>query len=114
LAAGADEPAEMHAPATAPSGTLAHAQSKAGQIGQFRRMTSRQKPLDQVDDATGREVDNDFVMPHALAALDRAEISHETIMTVAHASQSAIPEHRRRMHSQAIQSNLDGERLKES
>jgi hypothetical protein len=82
-------------------------------------MSSREQPLDQVDDATGREVDNDFVMPHALAALDRAEISHETIMTVAHASQSAIPEHRRRMHSQAIQSNLDGanldgERLKES
>ena len=74
-------------------------------------MRSREQPLDQVDDATGREVDNDFVMPHALAALDRAEISHKAIMTVAHASQSAIPEHRRRMHSQAIQSNLDGANL---
>jgi len=74
-------------------------------------MRSREQPFDQVDDATGREVDDDFVMPHALAAFDRAEISHETIMTVAHASQSAIPEHRRRMHSQAIQSNLDGANL---
>jgi hypothetical protein len=77
-------------------------------------MGSREQPLEELEDAARREVDDDLMVPHTLAALDRAEVSHETIVTVAHTSQSAIPEHARRMHSQVIQSNLDGERLKES
>jgi hypothetical protein len=49
---------------------------------------------------------------HALAALDRTQVSHETVMTIAHTSQSAIPEHPRSMHCQMIQSNLDVRRFK--
>ena len=54
------------------------------------------------------------MMLHALPAFDRTEITHKTIMTVAHASQSAIPEHDGSMHLPPIPSNLDGERLKNS
>ena len=47
------------------------------------------------------------MMLHALAALDRTQVSHKTVMTIAHPSQSAIPEHLSSMHRQMIQSNLD-------
>jgi hypothetical protein len=49
---------------------------------------------------------------HALPALHRTEITHKTIVAVAHASQSAIPEHDGSMHLPPIPSNLDRERLK--
>ncbi len=52
------------------------------------------------------------MMLHALPALDQTEITHKTIMAVAHAGQSAIPEHGGSMHLQPIPSNLDRERLK--
>jgi hypothetical protein len=52
------------------------------------------------------------VVLHALPTLHQAEIPHKTKVAVAHASQSAIPEHAPRMHLPTIPSNLDGERLK--
>jgi hypothetical protein len=90
------------------SGTLARAHRISRQLGQFGRIRSNEPPLDPFDDATRREVYDDLMVPHPLAALDRAEVSHKAVMTVAHASQSAISEHCRRMHSQTIPSNLDG------
>jgi hypothetical protein len=94
--------------AATPSGTLARTHGISRQLGQFGWIRSNEPPLEEFEYAARREVDDDLVMPHPLAALDRAEVSHEAVMTVAHASQSAISEHRRRMHSQTIQSNLDG------
>src|SRR6185312_6526564 len=62
--------------------------------------------------AAAVEVDDDLVMLHALPALHQTEITHKTIVAVAHASQSAIPEHGGSMHLPLIPSNLDRERLK--
>jgi hypothetical protein len=68
--------------------------------------------LEQFSHSATVEIDDHLVMLHALAALHRAKIPHDAIVTVAHASQSAISEHVRRMHLPQIQSNLDRERLK--
>jgi hypothetical protein len=54
------------------------------------------------------------MMLHALAALDRAQVSYDAVVTIAHSSQSTIPEHPTSMHCQMIQSNLDDERYKDS
>jgi hypothetical protein len=75
-------------------------------------LRAREQTHQQRRDSTAVEVDEDFMMLHALPAFDRTEITHKTIMTVAHASQSAIPEHDGSMHLPPIPSNLDGERLK--
>lgn len=94
------------------SGRLARPEAKARCFLQFRRRGTDEKSLEQFEDAMNREVNNDLMMLHALAALDRAQVSHEAIMTIAHPSQSAIPEHPGSMHRQMIQSNLDDKRFK--
>jgi hypothetical protein len=74
----------------------------------------RECALEQLHHSTAVEVDDHLVMLHALPALYQAEIPHKTKVAVAHARQSAIPEHRPRMHLPTIPSNLDRERLKNS
>jgi len=91
----------------ATSAWFACPEPKARRLPQFRRCGSDEKSLEQFEDATNLEVNNDLMMLHALAALDRTQVSHKTVMTIAHPSQSAIPEHRGSMHRQMIQSNLD-------
>jgi hypothetical protein len=54
------------------------------------------------------EIHDDFVVFHALAALDRAEVTNDAVMSVAHSSQSAVSEHAASMHCPPIPSNLDG------
>jgi hypothetical protein len=77
-------------------------------IGKFGWLGSKDCSFKEFDDAAHGEVHDDLMVLHALPALDRTEISQQTVVTVAHTSQSAIPEHHHRMHSQMIQSNLDG------
>ena len=72
----------------------------------------RERAPEQLRHSAEVEVDDHLMMLHALAALHRAQVPHDAIVTVAHASQSAISEHPARMHSPTIQSNLDRERLK--
>jgi hypothetical protein len=72
----------------------------------------RKRALEQLRHSAKVEVDDHLMMLHALAALHRAKVPHDAIVTVAHASQSAILEHRGRMHSPTIQSNLERERLR--
>src|SRR5215475_2396430 len=78
------------------------------EIRQFRGSGSKEQRLEKGDDTANREVDDDLMVPHALSTLDRAEVPYNTIMTVAHTSQSAISEHWGSMHSRTIPSNLDG------
>jgi hypothetical protein len=78
------------------------------EIRQFRGSGSKEQCLEKGDDTANREVDDDLMVPHALSTLDRAEVPYNTIMTVAHTSQSAISEHWGSMHSRTIPSNLDG------
>jgi hypothetical protein len=59
---------------------------------QVRRGSNKQ-PFEQLEKATSREIKNDLMVLHALAALDRTQVSHETIMTIAHSSEPAILEH---------------------
>jgi hypothetical protein len=54
---------------------------------------------------------DDLVVLQPLATLHRAEVPQEAIMTVAHASETAISElaeHNPKMHLAALVSNLDG------
>src|SRR5260370_8192474 len=54
------------------------------------------------------------MVPHALPALDQAEIPHHAITPAAHASQATTPEqsqHAASMHRGAIPSILDGRRI---
>src|ERR1700731_3430450 len=64
------------------------------------------RTLRKVADAAKAEVDDHLMVLQPLAALHRAEVAHQTIVTVAHPSQSAIPEHPRSMHCQPIPSIL--------
>src|SRR5690349_4072794 len=91
---------------------LPRAEAIRNQIRRFGLRRFREGALEQRRDTSATEIDDDFMMLHALPALHRTEITHKTIMTVAHASQSAIPEHGGSMHLPPIPSNLDDERLK--
>ena len=91
---------------------LARTEAKAGRVVEFGRWRPDEHPLEQFENATNREVHNDLVMFHALAALNRAQVFHETEVTIAHPSQSTMPEHPSSMHRQVIQSNLDDNRFK--
>jgi hypothetical protein len=79
---------------------------------QFGRRGSKEESSEQFEYAANRKVQNDLMVLHALAALDRTQVFHETVVTIAHASQSAISEHPGSMHPQMIQSNLDDGRFK--
>jgi hypothetical protein len=65
-------------------------------------LRTREQALEQRHHSTAVEVDDHLMMPHALAAFDRAKVPHDAIVTVAHASQSAILEHQPRMHLPSI------------
>jgi hypothetical protein len=91
---------------------LSCAEAIRNQIRHFRLRRFREDAPEQRRDSAAVEVDDDLMMLHALPALHRTEITHKTIMAVAHASQSAIPEHGGSMHLLPIPSNLDHERLK--
>jgi hypothetical protein len=63
------------------------------ETGRSRFSRSREEAAQELHHAAAVEVDDDLVVPHALAAFDGTQVAHETIVTVAHTSQSAISEH---------------------
>src|SRR5262249_8264332 len=85
---------------------LSRIQTIRNQLRCFRLGRFREGALEQRRHSAAIEVDDDLMMLHALPALHRTEITHKTIMDVAHASQSAIPEHDCSMHLPPIPSNL--------
>jgi hypothetical protein len=89
-------------------GPVAGVPADIREIRQFRGSGPNEQRLEKRDDTANREVDDDLMVPHALSTLDRAEVPYNAIMTIAHASKSAISEHGGTMHSQTIPSNLGG------
>lgn len=63
----------------------------------IRRLSINQPP-ERLHQATPAEIDDDFVVLHAIATLHGAKASQKTIVTIAHPSQSAVLEHAPRMH----------------
>jgi hypothetical protein len=55
-------------------------------------------PPERLHQTTPAEIDDDFVVLHAIATLHGAKASQKTIVTIAHSSQSAVLEHAPRMH----------------
>jgi hypothetical protein len=53
----------------------------------------REYALQKLRHSTAIEVDDHLMVLHALPALYKTQVPHETIMTVAHASEATIPEH---------------------
>jgi hypothetical protein len=53
----------------------------------------REHTLQKLHHSTAIEVDDHLMMLHALAALYKTQVPHETIVTVTHASEATIPEH---------------------
>jgi hypothetical protein len=78
-----------------------------------RRLRPREDTLQKLRHSTEIEVDDHLMMLHALPALYKTQVPHETIVTVAHASEATIPEHPWRMHSPTIPSNLDARTTQE-
>jgi hypothetical protein len=56
------------------------------------------QPLEWLYQATPAEIDNHFVVLHAVATLHGTKASQKTIVTIAHPSQSAVLERAPRMH----------------
>jgi hypothetical protein len=88
----------------------------AGSGKRFRRRV--QERLRELHRAPPRKLQNDLVVPQALAALDEAEIADDAVIAATHASESCSPEliahtreHPRSMHCLLIPSNLDGDRI---
>jgi hypothetical protein len=59
----------------------------------FALLQPRKRAPEQRHHSAGVEVDDHLVMLHALPALHRTEITHETVVTVTHPGQSTILEH---------------------
>jgi hypothetical protein len=64
----------------------------------IRWLLSTNQPPEKLYHAAPAKIDDDFVVLHAVASLHRAKASQETIMTIAHPSQSAVPEHAPTIH----------------
>jgi hypothetical protein len=62
------------------------------------RRPSTNQPPEELHHAAPAEIDDDFVVLHAVTALYGAEASQEAIVTIAHPSQSAVLEQAPRMH----------------
>jgi hypothetical protein len=62
-------------------------------LGLGCRLRPREHTLQKLHHSTAIEVDDHLMMLHALAALYKTQVPHETIVTVAHASEATIPEH---------------------
>jgi len=70
-----------------------------------------QQPSGEIHKTAQRKVNDHLMMLEPLATLDRAEVSQEAIMAVAHAREPAVSElaeHIPNMHLAAAVSNLDG------
>jgi hypothetical protein len=53
----------------------------------------REHTLHKLHHSTAIEVDDHLMVLHALPALYKTQVPHETIVTVTHASEATIPEH---------------------
>jgi hypothetical protein len=72
---------------------LSRAPPKLEETGLLRLARSGEESAQELHHPAAVEVDDDLVMPHALAAFDGTQVAYETMVTVAHASQSTISEH---------------------
>jgi hypothetical protein len=68
------------------SGGFSHAQPIRRQIGALGWLSSNKQPLEQFNCPAGREVDDDLMVPHPLAALHWTQVFHDAVVTVAHSS----------------------------
>jgi hypothetical protein len=62
-------------------------------LGLGCRLRPREQALEELHHSTAVEVDDHLMVLHALPAFYKTQVPHDTIMTVAHASEATIPEH---------------------
>jgi hypothetical protein len=66
-------------------------------LGHILRLGGRPRPrehaLEELRHSTAIEVNDHLMVLHAFPAFYKTQVPHDTVMTVAHASEATIPEH---------------------